>query len=189
MSASQVLFLALTGLVAIERLVELRVSTKNARRALAQGAVETGRGHYPFMVAMHTAFLVAAPLEVLLLDRPFSPLPAALMVTLVLLAQALRWWTIHTLGDRWTTRIICRPGDRVVKGGPFRFLRHPNYLAVVIEMLALPMVHNAFVTAILFFVLNGLVLRARVAAEEEALGRLTDWDSVFSAGRERGRAQ
>src|SRR6185503_20091073 len=116
--------------------------------------------HYPWMVATHGSFLVACPLEVIGFDRPFVPLLGGPMLALLVGAMALRYWAIATLGRRWTTRVVVVPGLPVVTGGPYRFMRHPNYLAVVLEVAALPLVHTAWVTALVWSAANALVLRA-----------------------------
>lgn len=164
-----VLYAVLLGLVAAERLAELLVTRRNAAWAFARGGVETGQRHYPLMVALHVGLLVGAPVEVLLADRPFLPALGWPMLALVVAAQALRWWCIATLGRQWNTRVIVVPGLPLVRRGPYRRLRHPNYLAVVVEGLALPLVHTAWVTAALFTVLNAAVLAVRLQAEEAAL--------------------
>jgi methyltransferase len=173
------LYLALVLVVVAQRLLELRVARVNARRARAAGAIEVGSGHYPLMVALHTAFLLAGPLEVVLLKRPLHP-PLALAMLLLLVASALlRYWVMRTLGDRWTTRVLVFPGRSAVRSGPYRYLRHPNYLGVGIEIVALPMVHTAWLTAALFSLLNALLLQRRIRVEEEALRRYCSYDQVF----------
>jgi methyltransferase len=181
---TRILYTALVALVAVARLVELRIAKRNARNLLAQGGVEAAPGHYPVMVLLHTGFLFACPLEVWLLDRLFRPALAAPMLVLLGLAAALRFWVIATLDGRWTTRIICLPGVPPVLGGPYRFVRHPNYLAVVAEIAALPLVHGAWLTALVFSAANAWLLRVRIRAEEEALSRLSDYEPAF-AGRPR----
>ena len=151
------------------RLVELAVSRRHIARLKARGAVEVGFSHYPWMVAVHASFLVACVLEVWLLDRPWLPPLALAMLTLLVAAAALRYWVIATLGERWSTRVVLVPGEAPVATGPFRWLRHPNYLAVVVEFLALPLVHTAWLTAVVFSVAHAFVLRARIAVEEAAL--------------------
>lgn len=182
---TRVLYSLLLGAVVLERLVELAVTRRNRAWALSQGGVEAGEDHYPWMVAMHSLFLVACPAEVWLLERPFVPWLALVMTTLLVLTMALRYWAIATLGRRWTTRVICVPGLPVVTGGPYRFLRHPNYLAVVVEVLALPLVHSAWLTAALFGVANYLVLRTRIRVEESALESCNDYSKSFPAARPR----
>lgn len=163
-------YLVLLGATALERLAELVVSTRNARWSFARGGSEHGRGHFPAMVALHAGLLVACAAEVLLTDRPFVPVLGWTALAATLASQALRWWCIGTLGPRWNTRVIVVPGLALVDRGPYRWLRHPNYVAVVVEGLALPLVHSAWVTALAFTVLNAvLLLRFRIPAEERAL--------------------
>lgn len=177
---SRLVFFLLVLLVALLRLAELRIAARNRRRLLAAGGFEVGQGHYPWMVALHAAWLAAAPLEVWLLGRPFLPGLAVPMLALLALATALRWWVIAALGERWTTRIVVVPGAAPVTGGPYRFLRHPNYLAVALEMAALPLVHTAWLTALLFSLAGAAVLRVRIAAEEKALAGATDYAARFA---------
>ncbi|MCA3749150.1 MAG: hypothetical protein IN808_08445 [Rubrobacter sp.] len=158
------------GLVALQRLLELALSRRNERRLRARGAVERGRGHYPAIVAVHVLWLAGTLVEGLL--RPGLPpwWPAALAA--FLLAQPLRYWAILSLGERWSTRVLVIPGERLVRRGPYRYLRHPNYLAVVIEIFAFPMIFGAWVVAVVFSVLNALVLYVRIREEERALSGL-----------------
>ena len=165
-------FIVLVALVALERLAELVVARRNERWSRQRGAVETGAGHYPIMVALHTGLLIGAVLEVWLGDRPFLPALGWPMLCLVLAAQALRWWCIATLGRQWNTRVLVVPGMTRVSRGPYRYLAHPNYVAVVVEGAALPLVHTAWITAVVFTVLNAFVLRARIGAENDALQTL-----------------
>lgn len=152
-----------------ERLVELAVSKRNLAWAFRHGGREYGRGHYPAMVLLHIGLLVGCVVEVWALDRPFLPVLGWTMVTMVLATQALRWWCIGTLGRRWNTLIVVIPGLPPVDRGPYRWVRHPNYVAVVAEGIALPMVHSAWITAVTFTVLNAVLLRVRIRAEEGAL--------------------
>jgi methyltransferase len=169
---TRLLFTLLVAVAALGRGVELVIAERHRRRLLAKGAVETGAGHYPWMVALHAAWLAAAPAEVWLLDRPFLPGLAFPMLALFLVATALRWWVIATLGERWTTRVLVPPGEPLVTGGPYRFLRHPNYLAVVVELAALPLVHTAWLTALLASAANAALLAVRISVEERALAGL-----------------
>lgn len=155
--------------VGLERLVELVVSKRHASWALANGGREYGRSHYPYMVAIHTALLIGCVVEVWLLDRPFLPWLGWPMLAVVLLSQGLRWWCVATLGKRWNTLVIVIPGLPLVNRGPYRWLRHPNYVAVVAEGIALPLIHSAWLTALLFFVANALVLTVRIRVENAAL--------------------
>ncbi len=170
MVSTYALYLAFLGLLAIERVVELGISKRNAAFALSRGGVEVGTGHYRVMVVLHSLFFVACGAEVVLLKRPFPGAFGVVALVLALGSQALRYWAISTLGPRWNTRVIFVPGDSPVTAGPYRFLRHPNYLAVVVELLAVPLIHGAWLTAVVFSVANAALLTVRIRAEEAALG-------------------
>ena len=170
MVSSLWLYTGLIALVGVERLLELRLSTRNAAWAFARGGVEVGQGHYRFMTVFHTLFLVACVAEPWLLDRPFLVPWSWLALGLALAAQGLRYWAITTLGHRWNTRVIVLPEAEPVTGGPYRFFRHPNYAAVVLELAVLPMVHGAWLTAVVFTVVNAALLKVRIGVEERALG-------------------
>ena len=168
-------YLALILATGVERLVELVISKRNARWAFDRGGIEYGRGHFPAMVALHTGLLIACVAEVYLLDRPFIPWLGWPMLALVVLCQAGRYWIISSLGHQWNTRVIVVPGLGRVKRGPYRFswMPHPNYIVVAIEGIALPLVHSAWVTAIVFTVLNAVLLLAfRIPTENRALAAL-----------------
>ncbi|WP_328564087.1 isoprenylcysteine carboxyl methyltransferase family protein [Streptomyces coelicoflavus] len=158
--------------VAAERVVELVVARRNAAWTLARAGLEHGRGHYPVMVALHTGLLVCCLLEPVLAHRAFLPALGWPLLTLVLLAQALRWWCVTTLGPYWNTRVIVVPGARLIGAGPYRFLRHPNYVAVVVEIAALPLVHSAWLTATAFTLANAALLTVRIRCENAALTRV-----------------
>ncbi len=166
---SQEWFTVLLLLVGLERLAELLLTRRNVAWALARGGAEHGRSHYPAMVLLHTGFLVGALLEVWLLGRVFHPVLGWTALALAVASQALRWWCITSLGRHWSTRVVVVPGDELVTRGPYRFLRHPNYVAVVVEGVALPLVHTAWLTATAFTVLNAVLLRTRVRVEDRAL--------------------
>lgn len=163
----------------LERLVELLITRRNERWVRQRGGIEVGADHYPWMVLLHTLFLISCPAEVWLLDRPFFPGLAVTMLILLAGAFVVRYWTISALGHRWTTRVYCLPGMPVVTGGPFRWVRHPNYSAVLVETFALPMVHTAWLTAVVFTLANSLLLRARITVEERALRQYCDYDAQF----------
>ncbi|MEU3642478.1 isoprenylcysteine carboxyl methyltransferase family protein [Lentzea sp. NPDC034063] len=166
---SQVWYSVLVGLVAVERLAELVVAKRNMAWSLARGGRETGFAHYPFMVVLHTGLLAGCLLEVWLADRDFTPVLGWPMLALVVLSQALRWWCIRVLGRQWNTRIVVVPGLPRVTHGPYRLFPHPNYVAVVVEGFALPLVHDAWLTAVVFTVLNAGLLTVRIRAENDAL--------------------
>ena len=155
-------YLILT-LVTLQRLGELLLAERNTRRLLAKGAHEVGRGHYPFMVAVHAGWLIA--LWLLGPGPPIQLVPLAIYVAL----QVARIWVIVTLGERWTTRIIILPGAPLVRHGPYRWLDHPNYLIVVAEIAVLPLVFGLPVVAAFFSALNAIVLWVRVREENKAL--------------------
>lgn len=166
---TQALFSALLAALVLERTFELRLSRRNAAWARAAGAVEYGQGHLGWMKALHTSFFVACLLEVWFLERPFVPWLGALALALAGAAQALRYWTIATLGRRWNIAVLVLPGSPAETGGPFRFLKHPNYLAVIVEGLAVPLIHSAYLTALTFTALNAWLLSVRIRCEERAL--------------------
>jgi methyltransferase len=163
------LYTGLVLLVGFERLAELVVAKRNLAWSRARGGVESGLGHYPVMVVLHTGLLAGCVLEVWLGGRIFRPALGFPMLAVVLAAQALRWWCIRTLGPRWNTRVVVVPGLPRITGGPYRFVPHPNYVAVVAEGVALPLVHTAYLTALCFTVLNAVLLTVRIRVENAAL--------------------
>jgi methyltransferase len=166
-------YVLLIAAVGLERLAELVVAQRNLAWSRQRGGVEFGASHYPVMVVLHTGLLVGCLVEVALLDRPFIPALGWPMLAVVLAAQLLRWWCITTLGRQWNTRVVVIPGADRVTGGPYRLMSHPNYVAVVAEGIALPLVHSAWITALTFTVLNALLLSKRIGVENSALARLT----------------
>jgi methyltransferase len=167
-----VAYVILIGVVAAERVAELVVSKRNLATSKARGGSEFGAGHYPVMVVLHTALLASCLIEVLALHRPFVPVLGWSMLAVAVAAQALRWWCITTLGWQWNTRVIVVPGAARVTGGPYRYLSHPNYVAVALEGVALPLVHTAWITALAFTVLNAALMMARIRVENAALASL-----------------
>ena len=165
-------FTLLVLAVALERLAELVVSRRNAAWSMARGGLESGRGHYPAMVVLHTGLLAGALAEVWLRHPDFVPALGWPMLALVLASQALRWWCIGTLGRQWNTRVLVIPGMARIERGPYRLLPHPNYVAVVVEGAALPLVHTAWITALAFTVLNAWLLSVRIRVEADALRTL-----------------
>ena len=159
-------------LTAIERLIEVKVSNRNAKWSLEQGGTEYGRSHYPFMVVLHTVFLFACVGEVFYFEREVGTLWLVLFTGLALGCQELRWWCINTLGQRWNTRVIIVPNLPRVTGGPYRYVNHPNYVVVALEGIILPLVHQAWLTAICFTILNAGLMLVRIRCENEALSKL-----------------
>lgn len=162
------------GVIAAQRLIELGVSSRNTARARARGGLEAGAAHYPAMIALHVAFLASCVLEVRMLGRPWIPVLGVPMLALVACGMALRYWVVVSMHGRWTTRLVYVPGDPLVTNGPFRWLRHPNYAAVVAEVAAIPLVHSAWLTAIGFTLANGVILRRRIQIEDAFLNRLSN---------------
>jgi methyltransferase len=159
--------------VAVERSAELVIANRNLSWSRARGGAELGARHYPVMVVLHTGLLVGCLVEAIALHRPFIPALGWTMVAVVVAAQGLRWWCIATLGPQWNTRVVVIPGAARVASGPYRFLPHPNYVAVIAEGMALPLVHTAWITALVFSVLNAALLRTRIKVENAALASLT----------------
>ena len=156
--------------VAVERLAELIIAKRNAQWDFAHGGKEFGHDQYPIMVAIHTALLLGCLVEPWALHRPFIAWLGWPMLAVVALSQGLRWWCIASLGRRWNTRVIVLPDAPLVREGPYRLLHHPNYVAVLAEGLALPLVYTAWLTAVFFTLANALVLRVRLRVENSALG-------------------
>ncbi len=169
------------GLIALERLVELLLSRRNEVWVKSKGGQEFGRKHFGFMKVLHLTFLLSCAGEVVFLGRPFHPELGLPMFTLVLVAQVLRYWSVFTLGRLWNVRVFVLPGAPLVTEGPYRYLRHPNYLAVILECFAIPLVHSAWITATAFTLLNGLLLKARIRCEENALDAHSAYHYHFGA--------
>jgi methyltransferase len=154
----------IVGYVLIQRLLELLWAQRNTRRLLDEGAVEHGASHYPYFVLLHASWLVA----IVLSAPPETPV-RWLWLAVYGLLQAGRIWTMVSLGRFWTTRIISPPGAPLLARGPYRYLRHPNYLIVAGEIAVLPLVFDLWLVAILFSIANAILLRERIAQENEAL--------------------
>ncbi len=158
----------LIPLVVAQRIWELRLAARNERVLRRKGGVEVGRDHYGAIVATHTLWFVGMIFEIIWLTRPINPFWYALLA-IFLAAQGLRYWAIRTLGERWNTRILIVPGAKAVARGPYAWLKHPNYLAVIVELLVFPMIFSAYVTAVAVSLINAVLLRIRIRAEEQAL--------------------
>lgn len=165
-------FTILLVIVGIERIVELIISKRNLRWSFAQGGIEFGRSHYKYMVALHLFLLGGSLVEVWLVRPTLIPALSWVMLTLAIASQALRWWCIASLGQRWNTLVIIIPGKPVCTNGPYKWFKHPNYLAVIIEGFALPLVGGAWMTALIFTILNAVVLNVRIRSENVALATL-----------------
>jgi len=181
-------YLSFLLLLGAERLVELGLSRRNATWASERGGIEVGRGHFRALAALHVLFLVGCGVEVVILNRPFVPALGIPMLAVVVAAQGLRYWAIASLGRYWNVRVIVVPGAPAVATGPYRFVRHPNYLAVILEGFAIPLVHSAWLTAVAFSLCNAILLAVRIRCEEKALAAYCDYDRRL-AGRLRFRPQ
>lgn len=160
-------FLGVTTYTILQRITELMLAKRNTANLLQQGAVEFGASHYPWMVVMHAAFFISLIMEFVL--GPVSHISAPMLVVFAI-AQAVRFWVLHTLGRRWTTRVLVIRGERLVAAGPYRYLSHPNYAVVALEILALPLAFGLWYTAITFTILNALMLLfVRIPIERKAL--------------------
>ncbi|HSK85042.1 MAG TPA: isoprenylcysteine carboxylmethyltransferase family protein [Rubrobacter sp.] len=166
------LLIAGVMLVALQRLLELTYSRRNEMRLRARGAVERGRGHYPVIVAIHTLWLVSTLVEGLL-RGPEPPVWWPLPLAAFLLVQPLRYWAIFSLGVNWNVRVLVVPGGKLVRRGPYRYFPHPNYVVVAVEVLTFPLIFGAWITAIVFSLLNAALLYVRIQTENRALRELS----------------
>ena len=158
-------------LVAVQRLLELALSRRNERRLLARGAVERGSGHYPVMVAVHTLWLASTLVEGLV-RGPEIPAWWPVPLAAFLLVQPLRYWAILSLEENWNTRVLVVPGGKLVRSGPYRYFPHPNSVVVAVEILTFPLIFGAWITAIVFSLLNAALLYVRIKTENRALREL-----------------
>lgn len=178
---------AFTGLllaVALLRLVELRISKRHQRELIARGAANVDDPKFRWMVLLHTSVLIGAALEVVLMRRRFIPVLASSMFAVFLAANAVRWWVIWTLGKHWNVQVMDSTRLGVITFGPFRYVRHPNYAAVFAEMLSLPLIHTAWITALAGSLAHAAVLAQRLSTEERVLFANPDYRSAM-AGKPR----
>lgn len=190
METRTILLLAMVVAVIVQRLLELRVAERNRAHALAQGAQEFGAAHYPLFVVLHTAWLLGWLLEglgVIATPRTMTFGDALALFEAFLLAQGLRYWAIASLGSAWNTRILIIPGAERVRRGPYKWVNHPNYIAVAIELMAAPLIFGAWRTALLASAANAVILLAiRIPAENAALRMMNDAERDAERDVERG---
>ncbi len=160
------------ALVATQRLLELTLARRNERKVRAKGAVERGRGHYPFIVTLHSLWLVSTFVEGFLRGPELPPYWLA-PLALFLFVQPLRYWAIFSLGESWNTKILLVAGVKVIRRGPYKYLNHPNYVVVVVEILAFPLIFGAWTTALVFSPLNVALLYIRIREENRAFAELS----------------
>jgi methyltransferase len=175
----------LIPLAIVQRIAELVIARRNGRLLVAKGAVEFGADHYPAIVALHVLWLAGMIVEIIVLSRALNPFWPALLV-IYLLAQGLRYWALASLGANWNTRILVVPRGSAVRRGPYKWMKHPNYVAVVIELLVLPLMLGAYLTAITASIINAVLLRIRIKTEEAALREIGKGYEKVGAGKGRG---
>jgi methyltransferase len=180
-SLSEMLFLALLLAVAAMRIFELRISRKHQRDMTARGACKVKDPNFRWMAMFHALVLIAAAAEVLFLHRPFIPALAFPMIALFIFANIVRWWVIRTLGEHWNVQVMDSTRLGVITTGPFRYVRHPNYAAVFVEMIALPLIHTAWITALAGAIAHAIVLTLRLSTEERVLFADPDYAAAMSS--------
>ena len=178
MAVGMILFFGVVGFVIIQRIVELFVARSNELWIRSEGGYEVGAKHYPYMVAIHVGFFISLIVEFLTFERSLPSYWMLLFVIFICL-QLMRVWVISSLGRFWNTKILVLPGAHVVKKGPFHFIRHPNYVVVTLEIIVIPLMLGAYFTALVFTILNVLILRVRIPVEEAALREVTNYKEVF----------
>lgn len=162
------LFLIIVSLIVIQRIFELLIAGRNERTQKKEGAVEYDRKGYRVIVAMHVCFFVSLVLEYTFLKRTLNAY-WELFILVFVLAQILRYWSIASLGKYWNTKILVKPGTPLIRKGPYKYLKHPNYLAVVIEIAVIPLIFSCYLTSLIFSVTNLVLLSRRINIEERAL--------------------
>jgi methyltransferase len=180
MDVSVVAFLALLLAVAALRLLELRISRQHQKEMAARGAAKVDEPRFRWMVLLHTAVLIGSALEVVFLKRPFFFWLGVPAFVVFLAANAVRWWVIRSLGEHWNVQVVDSTRLGVITSGPFRYVRHPNYAAVFSEMLALPLIHTAWITAVVGAVAHVVVLSQRLSTEERVLFANPDYRAAMT---------
>lgn len=181
MELSVILFIALLLAVGALRIVELRISKRHQQQMTSRGATKVKDPYFLWMAMFHTLLLIAAAVEVVFLHRPFLPALAISMFALFLAANVVRWWVIRTLGEHWNVQVVDSTKLGFVSSGPFRYVRHPNYAAVFVEMVALPLIHTAWITALAGAVLHIVVLSLRLSVEDPVLLSNPDYAAVMGS--------
>ena len=169
------IFYIILSIVILQRLLELVIAKRNEKNMRTQGAYEVGASHYPLMILLHVSFFISLLVEVTTFNLTSSPLFLVFLI-MFLCVQGLRVWCLTSLGSFWNTKIIILPGANVVTKGPYKYLRHPNYLVVSMEIALLPLMFEAYFTAICFTILNSLMLSIRIPTEERALKEATNYE-------------
>jgi methyltransferase len=181
MDITVIAFLALLLAVALLRVFELRVSRRHQEELIARGATKVNKPQFRWVVLVHSFVLIGAALEVVLLRRPFFPLLAALMFAIFLASNAVRLWVVRTMGQHWNVQVMDSTRLGVVTSGPFRFVRHPNYAAVFAEMFSLPLIHTAWITAVVALVAYAGAISQRITVEERVLFANPDYRAAMAS--------
>lgn len=176
------LFIGFIFLIIIQRVIELRIAKRNERQLKKNGAIEFGTEHYLWMILLHTGFFTVLIIEVITLDRELSTF-WILWLTLFVIAQVGRMWVIQTLGKYWNTKIIVIPNSEVIVKGPYKYVKHPNYVIVATEIIVISLLFNAYITAVIFTLLNAWMMKIRIPLEEQALRENTGYVSAFQKNR------
>jgi methyltransferase len=181
LSLSAILFLILLFGVAAMRIFELRISKKHQQEITARGGCKVKDPVFRWMAMFHTVVLIAAGTEVVFLRRPLIPALALPMIAFFIFANIVRWWVIRTLGEHWNVQVMDSTRLGVITTGPFRYVRHPNYAAVFVEMIALPLIHTAWITALAGAIAHTIVLTRRLSTEERVLFADPDYAAAMSS--------
>ncbi|MCM3114564.1 hypothetical protein M3610_04625 [Neobacillus sp. MER 74] len=171
-------FEIIIGFIIFQRVVELCIAKRNEKWMKNQGAIEFGKKHYRLMVLMHVLFFICLVAEKVYENRELSYF-WPILLSIFLLMQIMRIWVIISLGRYWNTKIIVLRDAKVIKKGPYLYIRHPNYFVVAIEIAVLPLLFNCYITACLFTFLNSIILIVRITEEEKALMELTEYEGIF----------
>ncbi len=161
-------FIIFISIVIVQRISELILSNKNENYLISQGAIEYDKKGYKYIVLMHNLFFISVITEFVLLERQLNEYWKVLLIIFIC-TQLLRYWAIFTLGKRWNTKILVLPNTEPIRSGVYKYLKHPNYVAVIIEIAIIPLLFSCYYTAIVFSILNLIVLKRRIRIEEEAL--------------------
>ncbi|KAF1679885.1 isoprenylcysteine carboxyl methyltransferase family protein [Bacillus sp. SKDU12] len=162
------MFWLLIAILIAQRAAEMAVARQNEQKVKQQGAMEFGESHYPYMIIMHILFFLSLMAEVLLMNKQPSSWWIAIAVAITTV-QAVRYWALCSLGSYWNTKILVVPGAELVKKGPYKWMKHPNYTVVILEIVLIPLLYQAYVTMCLFSILNAAMLTVRIRTEDKAL--------------------
>lgn len=174
------MFYVFFSLIIIQRISELAIAKRNEKWMIDRGGIEHGSEHYPYIVALHSFFLLSLLCEVMVFQREISAL-WYLLIPLLIITQMIRYWALMSLGPYWNTKIIIVPNDIVISKGPYQYLKHPNYIIVAVEILILPLLFQAYATALLFTLLNIVIMTVRIPTEEKALQKHTNYQEAFNS--------